>query len=155
MVPVNHEWSELNVSGFADGETDFRALLDASPQGLRDEFDNFVMSPLVNGMADGVLVVISGHADRIDTGLEDHRQRIGREALASSTRAQSAEDSVLAIIGEDWLDPPPATWNELREIAVYTEGHGATTLINDGCDEAARRENRRVTFRVCRFMPDE
>lgn len=134
-MPVNHEWSELNVSGFADG--------------------GFVMSPLVNGMADGVLLVISGHADRIDIGPEDHRQRVAREALASSERAQSAEDSVLAIIGSDWLDPAPATWHELRQIAVCTEGHGATTLINDGGDESARRENRRVTFRVCRFVPDE
>lgn len=152
---MRHEWTRMTVDGFGDGETDFAALLAASAQSVRDDFDNEIMSPLVNGMVNGVLMVISGHADRIDTGTEDHRARLLREVGASSARANSAEDAVLALIGRDWLDPPPTTWDELPQIAVFKEGHGASLLVNDGGDEAARRKNRRVTFFVCRFIPDE
>lgn len=150
-----HEWTLMDVDGFGDSETDFAALLAASAQAVRDDFDNTIMSPLVNGMVDGVLMVIAGHADRIDDGAEDHRARLLREGEVSFARANSAEDAVLSLLGRDWLDPPPATWDELPQIAVYKEGHGASSLASDGGDEAARRKNRRVTFRVCRFIPDE
>lgn len=152
---MSHEWSWMDVSGFADGDTDFAALLDASPQPVKDRFDELVMSPLVNGMVDGVLMVICGHSDRIDSGAEDHRARLLREGAASLARANSADDAVLWLLGRDWLDPPPTSWAQLPQIAVYKEGHGASALISDGGDEAARRQNRRVTFRVCRFSPDE
>lgn len=150
-----HEWIPMTVGGFGDGETDFAALLASSPQSVKDDFDNKIMSNVVNGMVDGVLIVIVGHSDRIDAGAEDHRERVLREAKLSFARANSAEDAILALLGRDWFDPPPATWDAVPQIAVLRLGDGASSMINDGGDEAARRQNRRVEFQVCRFIPDQ
>lgn len=152
---MRHEWISMDVDGFGDGETDFAALLAASPQSVRDDFDNKIMSTLVNGMTDGVVLVVTGHADRMDSGVDDHRARLLREGDVSTDRANSAVDTVLAMIGRDWLDPPPTSWEELPQIAGHLDGHGASWLINDGGDEAARRKNRRVSFSACRFFADE
>lgn len=152
---MSHEWIWMDVDGFGDGETDFAALLASSAQSVRDDFDNKIMSTLVNGMVGGAILVITGHADRVDTGAEDHRARLLREGEISAVRANSAADTILAMIGRDWLTPAPGSWEELPQIAGHLDGHGASTLVNDGGDEAARRKNRRVSVGVCRFTPDE
>lgn len=152
---MRHEWTFMTLDGFGDGDTDFAARLAAADQSVRDEFDANIMFPMINGMAEGVVLVVAGHADRIDNGAEDHAARLRREGDASYARAVSAEDEILVKIGTDWLDPPPASWDELPEIAVLRQGRGATALAVEPADEADRQRNRRVALQVCRFFPDE
>lgn len=146
-----HEWTLARVDGFAAGETDFAARLAASSQSVRDDFDNNVMSPLVNG-PDGVVLVIIGHSDRVDTGA-DHRTCLQLEVQASEDRANSADNAVLAMFA-DWLTPAPTSWSDLPHIAAILLYHGASSLRSDGGTEEQRKLNRRVEFQVCRFTPD-
>jgi outer membrane protein OmpA-like peptidoglycan-associated protein len=148
---MRHEWTFVIVDGFGTGEVDFPARLAAADQSLRDEVDSQIMSPLVNGV-DGVVLVINGHADRVDTG-EDHQTSLQREHDASRDRATSAMAAILTMIGRDWLDPGPAAWEDMPQVAVVTNFLGAVRLIDAGGTEAARRRNRRVELAVCRFIP--
>src|SRR5688500_16972496 len=105
---MRHEWTYVIVDGFGTGEVDFEARLAAADQSVRDEVDNQIMSPIVNGI-DGAILVINGHADRVDTG-QDHKTCLQLEHDASRDRASTAMATILMMIGRDWLDPGPTTW---------------------------------------------
>ena len=149
---MRHEWTTTIVDGFGAEEVDFATRLAAADQSVRDQVDNLILSPLVNGM-DGAVLIIRGHADPIDSG-GDHRTLLQREGEASLHRAQSAMDTILAMIGRDWLTPPPQAWEDLPYIAVVPSANGAGERIDDGQSEDARKRNRRVFLGVCRFIPD-
>lgn len=148
---MRHEWTFVVVDGFSTGEVDFAARLAAADQSVRDEVDSQIMSPLVNGV-DGVVLVINGHADRVDTG-EDHATSLQLEHDASRDRAASAMDTILMMIGRDWLDPGPTAWEDMPQVAVVTNYLGAVRRVDTGGTEPARLRNRRVDLAVCRFIP--
>ena len=148
---MNHEWTYVIVDGFATGETDFEARLAAADQSVRDEVDNQIMSPIVNGL-DGAILVINGHADRVDTG-EDHKTSLQLEHDASRDRSNSAMAAILMMLGRDWLDPAPTKWEDMPHIAVATNYLGAVRLVDETGTEEGRRRNRRVELAVCRFVP--
>ena len=150
---MRHEWTFVVVDGFGSGELDFEARLAAADQAVRDEVDDLIMSPLVNGV-DGSVLLVQGHADRVDTG-EDHQTCLRLERDASRARASSAAATVLMMIGRDWIDPPPTSWSELPQIGVSESAHGATTMVDESGSETGRLQNRRVILAVCRFFPDE
>ena len=52
---MRHEWTFVVVDGFGSGELDFEARLAAADQAVRDEVDDLIMSPLVNGVDGSVL----------------------------------------------------------------------------------------------------
>jgi hypothetical protein len=109
------------------------------------------MSPLVNGI-DVAIATIAGYADRVHTD-ESHSAKLQREAAVSYTRATNAEDTILAKFSE-WLDPAPASWDQLPQIATFYFGNGAVGLVVEPASEADRRRNRRVQIEVCRFIAD-
>ncbi|WCM55954.1 hypothetical protein [Microbacterium sp. EF45047] len=148
---MQHEWTFAVVDGYATGEVDFARRLAESDQSVRDEVDEKIMSPLVNG-TDGAVLVIQGHADRIDSG-ESHAVALEQESDISKARANSAFDEILAMIRRDWLDPGPASWEELPHIAVVVSPHGASMRVDESGTEAGRLRNRRVYLAVCRFIP--
>lgn len=150
---MRHEWTGIVVDGFGSGEVDFAQRLASLPQEFRDEFDEVIMRPLINGVNGGVILTINGYADRVDTGAS-HRDALQLESDAGWRRAKSAEDSVFAMIGRDWIDPAPSSWDDLPYIAVYSQSRGAVWLLDHGGDESARRRNRRVELRVCRHLAD-
>lgn len=149
---MRHEWTRLTIDGFASGEVDFAARLAASNQTVRDDFDRLVMSPIVNG-ADGVVVTICGHSDRVDTGAS-HIACLQLEADASRQRANSADAVIFAKLSE-WLDPAPTSWDDLPQVATYWFGNGANLLAVNPTNEDDRRRNRRVEFQVCRFYAND
>ena len=98
---MRHEWTTATVDGFGSGELDFEARLAAADQAVRDQVDDLIMSPLVNGV-DGAVLLIRGHADRVDTG-QDHATCLQLESDASRARARSAGETILMMIGRDWI----------------------------------------------------
>lgn len=151
---MRHEWTdEVVVAGFGSGEVDFAARLAASPQSVRDALDEVILSTLMNS-PDGAVLFTEGHSDVVD-GAQDHRTKLKLEMDASHARMRSADAHVLAMIGRDWLSPPPSTWADLPWIAVVGVPAGAGSRLSDGLDEASRSQNRRVALRVCRFVADE
>lgn len=149
---MQHDWAVVDVDGFASGEVDFPTRLAAADQSVRDELDTKIMGPLVNAVNDGAILIIEGHGDRVDTG-QDHQTCLELERVASMQRAKSAYDAVLAMLGRDWIDPPPTSWSELPHLAVVCTWSGATLLKAVPTDEASRLKNRRVTFELCRMIP--
>lgn len=150
---MRHEWTSVVVDGFATGEVDFEIRLAAAPQSVRDQVDTLILGPLANAV-DGAVLVVEGHADRVDSG-EDHRTSLELERSASGNRAGSAVRALLMMLGRDWIDPPPASWEEVPWIGTNTSLHGATMLVDDAGTEEGRLRNRRVVLAVCRFLPDE
>lgn len=153
-MAVRHEWTSVVVDGFASGEVDFAARLAAADQSVRDQLNDLIMGPLVNAVNDGAILIIEGHSDRVDTG-EDHRTCLDRERAASEARAKSAYNTILMMVGRDWIDPPPTDWSELPYLAVEATWSGAMFFKADPVDEAARLKNRRVTVQLCRMIPEE
>jgi flagellar motor protein MotB len=141
------------VDGFIANEIDLERHLAAAGQSWRDDVDNRIMSPLMNA-PDGAVLVVQGHADRVDTG-EDHRACLKKEHDASRARAVSAVDTILMMLGRDWISPPPTDWDQLPWIAVHASWSGAAMLVDPGDTEQAALRNRRVELSVCRFFPDE
>ena len=150
---MRHEWTQTVVDGFASGETDFLARLAAADQSVRDDVDNLIMSPLINAV-DGAVLVIQGHSDRVDTG-QDHATCLDLEANASKDRANSAFEGLLALVGRDWLSPPPMSWADLPNVAIAVSPQGAVMLADRSGTDAGRLRNRRVYLAVCRFIADE
>lgn len=148
---MRHEWTQVTVDGFGAEETDFLPRLAASPQSVRDDFENLIMSPLVNS-PDGAVLLIEAHSDRVDTG--DHHANLNLERKVSTARRISAENAVLAKFGE-WLMPGPTAWSQLTTLGVFATGVGANVPVDDADSEVAALRNRRVIFRVCRFFADE
>lgn len=151
---MRHEWATVHVDGFSSGEVDFAARLAAADQSVRDELDATIIGPLINAVDDGAILVIDGHSDRVDTG-QDHRTSLELERVASMQRAKSASDAILMLIRRDWLDPGPTDWSDLPHLAVMVTWSGATFLRADPVDESDRLKNRRVTFELCRMIPEE
>ena len=150
---MNHHWTTMVLDGFAEDDVDVRAHLAAADQSVRDRLDNEIMSPLANAVAGGAVLVVDGHADRVDTGA-DHRTSLLKEKAVSHARAENAAGLILELLGRDWLDPPPTAWSDLPYLGVYVNGVGATSLVHDGGAEDDRRRNRRVLLAVCRFTAD-
>jgi flagellar motor protein MotB len=150
---MRHEWTESVVDGYATDEVDFPSRLQAAGQSVQDDVDNQIMSPLANAI-DGAMLLIEGHADRVDIPGLSHAECLQREANASRSRAESALDAILVMLG-DWITPAPASWSDYPQVGGHAPGLGATHLVDTSGTEDARRRNRRVVLRVMRFFPDE
>ena len=70
---------------FASGEVDFASRLAAADQSVRDEVDDKIMSPPINA-PDGAVLLIGATPTAL-------------------TPATSARDTILMMIGRDWIDP--------------------------------------------------
>ena len=98
------------------------------------------------------MLLIGGHSDRVDTGAS-HADSLHLERDAAWDRATSARDTILMMIGRDWIDPPPTSWADLPQIGLAVNTHGATVLVDETGTEEGRLKNRRVRLEVCRFLP--
>lgn len=149
---MRHEWTRCTVDGFGSGEVDFARQYARLSAEDKAAFDANVMSPIVNGV-DGVFVVITGHSDRVDSG-GAHKDLLRQEGLASWERADSAQKTLLSLIGKEWLTPGPSSWGDMPQVALSVSAAGAVRLLEDGGDEVMRKRNRRVEIEVCQFIPD-
>lgn len=147
---MRHEWNNVVVDGFAVDDFDFAGRLAASGQSKRDEVDTLILGPLVNAVNIGATLVITGYADRVDTG-QDHRTSLQKETFNSWQRGWFAAEAILNMIGRDWLSPPPTTWDDLPYVGLKVSGAGATNLQDDAGTDVARLKNRRVELSLCRF----
>lgn len=148
---MRHEWTDIiSVDGFRSGETDFAQRLAAAEQRVRDAVDDVILSALMNSPG-GVLLLIAGHSDRVDTG-ESHQACLAQETKASQDRAVSADKALLEMLSRDWLSAPVTEWGELPWVGVVTVGFGATHRRDTSGTDAGRLLNRRVDLAVCRFV---
>lgn len=149
---MRHEWTKWVLDGYEADAVDFLARLGAASQAARDELDDLILSPLINSVNEGAVLVVQGHADRVDTG-EGHAICLQREMRVSWTRAESATNGILELIRRDWLSPS-TTWDDLPYLGVHDVALGAGHHVDDSGSDDGRRKNRRVVVQLCRIVAD-
>jgi flagellar motor protein MotB len=151
--------TQMIVAGYGAGETNFLFRLGQSDPQVQLDFENEIIQPLVavlNSADQTAVLTITGHSDRVDTEGLSREQRRQQELDASSDRAKSADYGVKNILHSRFQGMLPVDLDDIDLLAIVFRAAGAAVLWEKGSSLSAaqRRQNRRVQFRVIRFVPD-
>lgn len=147
--------SATDLDGYAADEVDFAARLAAAGPQAQQAVDENVIRPLVDAISNEdqpAVLIVHGHADRIDDASLSHAAALQKEGEAGFARAESAGHGLLQMLGEFFA---VTQWSDLPSVVRSLVGRGAAHVIASGTTEADARQNRRVQLIVIRFFVNE
>ena len=160
-----HTFTFATIDGYGTNDVDFDLALLNAPGDKKSAFETEIITPiteLLNSPDQTAVLSMTAHSDRVDTEGLTREQRRAQELDVSILRGDHALQSVQRIIairrGVSPAAPVEVMVNlvlSFQQLVIEAEGAGAAVLAQtgDSLNEEQRRQNRRVSFALIRFLP--